>query len=444
MSPTSPESPHPRLARAFPPLPEGRGQGLGEGGQGGEGPSGAFWEAQVGNIRVLFGPGRVAAVGSLAREVLEADTALDTGRKGGVVLLVTDPGVREAGHATAAQRSLEAAGFRAAVFDGVSENPTTAEVQAGLRVAREAQEKARHAVRSIVAVGGGSAMDCAKGINFLLTNGGRMEDYWGKGKADKPMLPSIGVPTTAGTGSEAQSFALISRAENYVKMACGDPKARFRGVVLDPDLVTTVPPRVAALTGLDAVSHAVESFVSTAANPVSRMYAREAWTRLERHLPPFLDARAAGDPGRDEAAELLWGAHLAGASIEQSMLGAAHALANPLTARHGVPHGAAVLLTLPWVVRLNGEAGPPVNDRYRELCELAGIPGTAGEPSEDLARRLEELRAVGGLPERLSDVDVPREELGSLAKDAAKQWTARFNPRPVDEEELLRIYELAY
>lgn len=407
------------------------------------------WTAQIGAVRVLFGPGRVSELGSLAQQVLRADGALDRGLEGGRVLLVTDPGVRAAGHAETAQQALETGGFRVSVFDGVSENPTTEEVRGGLDFALEAQEAASEEIRLIVAVGGGSAMDCAKAVNFLLTNGGRMEDYWGRDKAQKPMLPSLGVPTTAGTGSEAQSFALISRASDHVKMACGDSKARFHAVVLDPGLGTTVPAKVAALAGLDAISHAVESFVSKTANPVSRMYAREAWRRLEGHLPGFLDARANDQPGAAEAAEMLWGAHLAGASIEQSMLGAAHALANPLTARHGVPHGAAVLLTLPWVVRFNGEGDrvggePTVNDHYRELCELAGIPGSAGEPSEDLARRLEELRAAGGLPERLESVGVVRSQLKNLATDAAEQWTARFNPRPVDAEELLRIYELAY
>lgn len=333
----------------------------------------APWTAQIGAVRVLFGPGRVGELGPLAQQVLRDDGALDRGLEGGSLLLVTDPGVRAAGHAESGQRALEASGFRVFVFDGVSENPTTDDVRAGLDFALEAQDEAGDEIRLIVAVGGGSAMDCGKGVNFLLTNGGRMEDYRGRDKALKPMLPSLGVPTTAGTGSEAQSFALVSRASDHVKMACGDPKARFHAVVLDPELVTSVPREVAALTGLDAVSHAVESFVSRTANPVSRMYAREAWKRLARHLPGFLDARCNDQPGAAEAAELLWGAHLAGASIEQSMLGAAHALANPLTARHGVPHGAAVLLVLPWVVRFNGEADPVVEEAAGQRGERATV-----------------------------------------------------------------------
>src|SRR5437764_6949455 len=106
-------------------------------------------------------------------------------------------------------------------------------------------------------------MDCAKGINFLFTNGGRMQDYWGVGKATKPMLPMIAVPTTAGTGSETQSFALISDAKTHVKMACGDKKASFRVALLDPELTLTQPPRVTALTGIDAVAHALESYVAS-------------------------------------------------------------------------------------------------------------------------------------------------------------------------------------
>src|SRR5215207_8919187 len=123
-------------------------------------------------------------------------------------------------------------------------------------------------------------MDCAKGINFLLTNGGRMEDYQGFGRAAHPMLPSIGVPTTAGTGSDAQSFALIAREDSHAKMACGDVKARFRAVLLDPELAASAPRRVVAEAGMDALSHAVESYVTNCATPVSRMHSREAWRLL--------------------------------------------------------------------------------------------------------------------------------------------------------------------
>ena len=205
------------------------------------------WSARIGVVRVEFGAGALARLGELTAEL--------GGRR---AMLVTDPGIEDAGHVDRALGTFAGLPVEAFVFDGVEENPTTVHVEAGRRFAAERE------IDLIIGFGGGSAMDCAKGINFLLTNGGRMEDYWGVGKATKPMLPSLGVPTTAGTGSEAQSFALIAQPDTHLKMACGDEKAHFRTVILDPELTGTVPASVAVATGLDAIGHAVESYVTTA------------------------------------------------------------------------------------------------------------------------------------------------------------------------------------
>lgn len=386
------------------------------------------WQALVSAVPVRFGPGRLAELGELARQVLGRGDG-EPGR----VLLVTDPGVVRAGHAERARQALEGEGFEVETFERVSPNPTTGDVEAGTETARFFRPDL------LVGLGGGSAMDCAKGINFLLTQGGRMEGYRGKGKARRPMLPSLGVPTTAGTGSEAQSFALISDAATHVKMACGDEKARFRGVILDPDLPRTAPRGVTAAAGMDALSHAVESFVSKAGNPVSRLWACEAFRRLERALPKLLTEDGSPDGCPDAWADALLGAHFAGAAIEQSMLGAAHALANPLTARHGIEHGAAVSLGLPHVVRFNG---PAARDLYGELAAAAGLAGA--DPSEAIAARLEELRGLSGLPGSLAEAGVPAAApLAELAGEAAEQWTAGFNPRTVTVEDLVRLYERA-
>src|SRR5207247_225277 len=187
------------------------------------------------------------------------------------VLLVTDPGLEHAGHPERAIQSLREAGTEVFVFDDVEENPTSRHVESGEKFART------HRVDFLVAVGGGSSMDCAKGINFLLTNGRTMADYQGYGKASKPMLPSIGVPTTAGTGSEAQSYALIADDQTHMKMACGDRKAAFRIAILDPELTVSQPAKVTALTGIDALSHALEAYVTTRRSPVSQIFAREGW-----------------------------------------------------------------------------------------------------------------------------------------------------------------------
>ncbi len=367
------------------------------------------WEARLGAVDVRYGPGRLADLGEVARSL------------GGTrALVVTDAGVERAGHAAAARESLAAAGLETDTFSGFEPNPTSGQIAAGAAAIGGAD--------LIVAVGGGSAMDCAKGINFVATNGGRMEDYKGWGRAARPLLPSVAAPATAGTGSEAQSYALVTSDADGRKMACGDPKARFRVVLLDPRLPATAPRAVAAAAAIDAVSHAVESYVTRTGSPISRALAGAAWRHLEGGLEPVLAA-----PG-DLAAQgrMLVGAHLAGAAIEASMLGAAHACANPLTARFGVAHGLAVGLVLPSVVRFNAEAAEPL---YAEL-ETGG--------SAAVAARVEALRAAGGLPGRLSEVGVPRHALPELARLAAEEWTAGHNPRPVGERELLEIYESAY
>jgi alcohol dehydrogenase len=358
--------------------------------------------------RVEFGPGSIRQLGSFSRA---------EGAK--YVLLVTDRGIVAAGHAERAAESLRGAGLALAVFDAVAENPTTEHVQAGVELARAS------GIDFIVGLGGGSVLDCAKGINFILTNGGRIEDYWGVGKASKPMLTSIGIPTTAGTGSEAQSFALITDPVTHQKMACGDTKAAFRVAILDPDLTHTCPRAVAAAAGIDAISHAMETAATTRRNKNSLALSKEAWTLLDRSFE-----RAIHDPGDDEArADMLLGAHLAGAAIEQSMLGAAHACANPLTARFGVTHGVAIGVMLPHVIRFNAQA----NHSYDALHD---------DPDK-LARRVEQLRGFAGLPTTLRELAVPEKALPSLAEEAAKQWTAGFNPVRVGASELLQIYTMA-
>jgi alcohol dehydrogenase len=369
---------------------------------------------------VVFGAGAISQLGELAREL------------GGTrVLLVTDPGLEKVGHPRRAAESLQGAGLTVFTFAAVEENPTNRHVEAGVHFA------AALAIDMILSVGGGSAMDCAKGINFILSNGGKMTDYRGFGKAQKPMLPSIGVPTTAGTGSEAQSFALIADDKTHLKMACGDRKAAFVVAILDPELTVSQPHQVTALTGIDALSHALESYVTTRRNKLAQMFAREAWHLLEPNLervlrnPNDLDARGA----------MQVGAFLAGTAIENSMLGCCHSCANPLTAHYGITHGLAIGILLPHVLRFNAiEAGPLYADLAgrvkRGNCD-------AVEAGEILACRITELMKLAGVPTTLSECGVSAGILPVLAEEANQQWTARFNPRPVGENELLQLYRAA-
>lgn len=369
--------------------------------------------------RLVVGRGSIGRLGRLAREA------------GAVrALVVSDPGIIEAGHTARALESLAEAGVATTVFDAFGENPTTDHIEAGVALAREFRSDL------LVGLGGGSSMDCAKGINFLFSCGGRMQDYRGRDSTRAPMLPSIAVPTTAGTGSETQSFALVSDPATGLKMACGAPGAAFRVAILDVNLTLTQPRSLVALTGVDALSHAIESHVSQAATPASRIFSREAFRLLATNLPGVF---AEGGSIAARSA-VQFGAALAGLAIENSMLGAAHALANPLTAAHDVAHGQAVGLMLPHVVRFNGSH---CGAAYGELLREIGVDVPADVAGERLARRVSELLATARLAQTLAAARVTAPEIGALAAQAASQWTAGFNPRPVMAADLAALYEAA-
>jgi alcohol dehydrogenase len=370
--------------------------------------------------RVIFGRGAFDRLGRLARELGFRRT-----------LLVADTGIAAAGHTDRALRQLQGAGIEVSLFQDFGANPDSAMVEAGRAGA------APFGPDSIVGLGGGSSLDCARGVNFLLTSGGTMGDYRGYGKATRPLLPSIAVPATAGTGSEAQSYAVIADAGTHMKMACGDPSAAARLALLDPDLTLTAPRHVTAMAGFDAIAHAVETAVTLRRTPWSDTFSHQAWRLLapafERVLlhPADVEARAA----------MLLGSHLAGMAIEQSMLGAAHACANPLTARYDIAHGQALAMLLPHVVRWNAAVA---GDRYEALLGSARRRARDEDAAETLARRLEDFARAGSLATRLRDAGVEETGLPDLAALAAGQWTGTFNPRPLDAAGALEIYTAAY
>src|SRR5262249_10821413 len=234
-----------------------------------------------------------------------------------------------------------------------------------------------------------------------------------------------------------QSYAIISDRNTHEKLACGDQKAAFGAVILDPGLTRSQPRAVTATAGFDAIAHAVETYVTTKRNSFSEMLSRESWRLLEGNYenvltsPDALDARW----------EMQLGAYYAGMAIELSMLGATHACANPLTARYGTTHGVAIAVMLPHVVRWNAAAA---RSRYAELLESIGQPAPNHQPEEALARRLEDLAALAELPRTLRMVGAAEDDLPALAREAAAQWTGRFNPRPFDAESALEIYQCAW
>ncbi|MDF1862760.1 MAG: iron-containing alcohol dehydrogenase [Verrucomicrobiales bacterium] len=359
--------------------------------------------------KVVFGWGKIDSLGKEAAK-LGARNAL----------LVTDPGLAKTEWVQRAVDSLLHQIGSVMVFDQVHENPTTEDVDRCVATASEAK------VDLIIGLGGGSSMDTAKGCNFILTNGGEMQDYWGVDKATKPMLPFIAVPTTSGTGSECQSFALIADAETHAKMACGDKKAAAAVAILDPELTVTMPWAVTAHTGIDAITHALETAVCKKKTGISAAYSRAGWQLLNSGLE-----RVMKDPNDHEArARMQLGSAFAGTAIENSMLGIAHSCANPVTAHHGTVHGQAVGTMMPHVIEFN-----------RKDASVSAIYETLFEG--DLADRVRELLRCSGMDISLSTLGVTEEQLPLLAEEASKQWTAQFNPLSVDASALEQVYRAA-
>ena len=366
--------------------------------------------------RFIFGEGTVNRLGELASAYRPKS-----------VLVVSDAGLIDAGHFDVAVKSLHESGLCVESFHDFGENPTSAMVDAGVRKAAEVQPDL------LIGLGGGSSMDCCKGINFVYSCGGTIHDYHGVGKATTDMLPMIAVPTTSGTGSEAQSFALISDAETHTKMPCGDPRAACSIAILDPLLTVTQPARVTSLTGIDAISHAIETYVTKRRNPMSVTYSRRAFGLLAKGFSRVLAA-----PGDIEArSQMQVGACFAGMAIESSMLGAAHATANPLTARHDVTHGQAVGMMLPAVIRMNGTEHA---DWYAELLREVDPTITADQAPDRLADLVLGWLRQAGLATSLSELSIPTTGIDTFVQDALKQWTGTFNPVPLNEQRIGDLY----
>lgn len=376
------------------------------------------------STRLVFDRGSLSQLGALAAEL---------GCKR--AFLVTDEGMTTFGYAERAIESLRAAGLDVQSFAGVRQNPSTDDVDNCVAALGD------YDADLLVGLGGGSSIDVAKGCAFLRAGGGRMEDYWGVGKAKGQLLPLIAVPTTAGTGTEVQSFALIEQEGTHQKMACGDPQAAPRIALLDPDLSLTMPRSLTASSGLDAIGHAVETAVTSRRSAVSQLYSTAAFKLADKYFPRVLD-----DPDDvDARGHMLKAATFAGIAIENSMLGAAHSMANPLTAHFRIVHGQAVGMSLPHVVRFNA-ADPQAAELYFELAKGAGICTEATPRAigvERLVHRLSSLVRAADYHASLVSYGVRADDIPRLAEEATRQWTAQFNPREVGVEQFVELFTAA-
>lgn len=361
------------------------------------------------STKVIFGPNCVRLVGNKAKE-FNATKAL----------IVTDSGILNAGHLDVVLESLNDSKVDCIVYSEVTENPSSYDVNNCATFAKS------HSVDLILGLGGGSSLDTAKGANFIITNGGEMKDYRGIDKASNDMLPFFAIPTTAGTGSECQSFAIISDTQTHEKMACGDKRAAARIAFLDPLLTTTQPFKITAQTGIDAISHSIESLVTKTKTDDSEQYSRLSFQLINRSFKNVIK-----DPENINArSDMLLGAAYAGTAIECSMLGAAHAAANPMTAKFSIPHGVAVGIMLPHVIKYNS-LDNEVADVYGSLI------------GQCLSERVVELLNIAKIKVRLSEYGITNNDLLSLSEAAATQWTGNFNPRRVSVDDFLELYKSA-
>lgn len=269
-----------------------------------------------------------------------------------------------------------------------------------------------------------------------------MSDYWGIDKTHNPMLPLVAVPTTAGTGSECQSFALISEDHTHKKMACGDKKALPQVTILDPELTLSLPSAVTACTGVDALAHALESAVTTKRNDSSIRHSQLAFNLIHENLPSVFE----NPDDLESRGKVLLGASHAGAAIERSMLGAAHSMANPLTASRGVVHGMAVGMVLPGIMKFNA-LDPKTNSIYADVSRNAGLASPASsdqEATQVLIARVNRILELAKFPSSLDEFGFAQSDVQSLAKDASEQWTANFNPRPVTLRDFENLYSILY
>lgn len=345
-------------------------------------------------------------------------------------LIVTDPGLSKIGVANTVSDKLAAQGIPATVFDGAQPNPTVSNVNAGLEALKTAQADL------VVSLGGGSSHDCAKGIALVAANGGKIEDYEGVDKSAKPQLPLLAVNTTAGTASEMTRFTIITDETRHVKMAIVDKHVTPFLSVNDSGMMEGMPAALTAATGMDALTHAVESYVSTAATPLTDACAVKAIELIARYLPT-----AVSEPKNQEAREkMAYAQFLAGMAFNNASLGYVHAMAHQLGGFYDLPHGVCNALLLPHVEAFNmGAASGKLNEVGAIL--QANNPQLAGL---DPVAAIKKLADIVGIPKSLEELGVKREDFDVLAENALKDVCGLTNPVQPTLDEVIGIFQAAW
>ena len=370
----------------------------------------------------LFGPGCSKEVGERAHNL---------GAK--KVLIVTDEGLFKFGVADTIASYLKAANVDYHIFPGAEPNPTDINVLKGVQAYNDNQ------CDFIISLGGGSSHDCAKGIGLVTAGGGNIRDYEGIDKSTVPMTPLIAINTTAGTASEMTRFCIITNTDTHVKMAIVDWRCTPLMAIDDPKLMVAKPAGLTAATGMDALTHAVEAYVSTAANPITDACAEKAITMISQWLSPAV-ANGENIEARDA---MSYAQYLAGMAFNNASLGYVHAMAHQLGGFYNLPHGVCNAILLPHVCEFNLIACP---DRYAKIAELMGVDIqhlTVNEAAYAAIDAIRELSKAVGIPSGLTELNVKESDLTVMAENAQNDACMLTNPRKANHAQVVDIFKAA-
>lgn len=348
------------------------------------------------------------------------------------VFLVSDHGLESLGVVKRIQDIIEAGQIQCTSYLEVLPNPTVDIVNDAVTLYKECKAS------SIVALGGGSPMDVAKAVGVLVNYGGKITDYEGSGKVPGSVVPTIAIPTTAGTGSEVTASAVITDETRNYKFSVISYEMVPRYAILDPELIMTVPASIAASCGVDALVHAIEAYVSTGASPFSDAMAEKAMELIGGNLRRFVADR------RDEeaACAMMAGSNFAGIAFAWAKLGNVHAMSHPVSAYFHVPHGVANSIILPVVMEYNALADHGRYEViYNYIREEKGI--VSGFRPQMLVEEIKKLNEDLGIPKSLAEVGVLEEKIPDMARDAMKSGNVLVNPRQTALNDMMELYKKA-
>lgn len=372
---------------------------------------------------IKFGAGTLDLLPDLAKEL---------GKSKGYI--ISGPHLNKIGMVAKCRKALKNAGMESECFTETEGNPSTDTVVK----ATEGFKKSK--ADFIVAFGGGSPLDVAKAVAVLATYGGNIVDYEGAGKVMGPVVPMIAIPTTAGTGSEVTAFSVITDHSRNYKLTVVSNYLLPTYVILDPDLIATVPANTAAACGIDAMVHALEAYISKAASPFSDIFAREALRLIGGSIRDYVADRS--NPAACES--MMVGSLFAGIAFSHARLGNVHAMSHPVSAYFDVPHGVANAILLPTVVDFNKDAADPEKYRYIYGCISKDMGADINFTPDMLATEIRMLNYELGILPTLSDIGVTSDKFEQMADDAMKSGNIQCNPQFTMKNDILKLYEQAF